>query len=77
MGDALALWSSAAEVLREQVSDAVWMSTFAEVVPDEVPGGLVLSVPNRWTKERIEERHLDAVRGALADVGADDATVVV
>jgi chromosomal replication initiator protein len=77
MGDALGVWSDAAEVLREQVSDAVWMSTFAEVVPDEIPGGLLLSVPNRWTKERIEERHLDAVRAALADIGIADASVVV
>ena len=77
MGDALAVWTAASDVLREQVSEAVWMSTFAEVVPDEVPGGLVLSVPNRWTKERIEERHLDAVRGALCDIGISDATIVV
>jgi chromosomal replication initiator protein len=77
VGDALAVWSAAADVLRAQVSEAVWMSTFAEVVPDEVPGGLTLSVPNRWTKERIEERHLDAVRDALATVGVTDAVVVV
>jgi chromosomal replication initiator protein len=77
VGDALAVWTAAADVLRAQVSEAVWMSTFAEVVPDEVPGGLTLSVPNRWTKERIEERHLDAVRDALATVGVTDAVVVV
>jgi chromosomal replication initiator protein len=77
VGDALAVWNAAADVLRGQVSDAVWMSTFAEVVPDEVTGGLLLSVPNRWTKERIEERHLDAVRAALADVGAADGAVLV
>jgi chromosomal replication initiator protein len=77
VGDALSLWTSAADVLREQVSDAVWTTTFAEVVPDEVPGGLVLGVPNRWTKDRIEERHLDALRAALADVGVADPVVVV
>jgi chromosomal replication initiator protein len=77
VGDALSLWTSAADVLREQVSDAVWTTTFAEVVPDEVPGGLVLAVPNRWTKDRIEERHLDALRAALADVGVADPVVVV
>jgi chromosomal replication initiator protein len=77
LGDALAVWTAAADVLRSQVSDAVWMSTFAEVVPDEVPGGLRLSVPNRWTKDRIEERHLDAVRGALADIGQGESVVLV
>jgi len=77
VGDALAVWAAAADVLRGQVSDAVWMSTFAEVVPDEVPGGLMLSVPNRWTKERIEERHLDAVRAALADIGVSEPVIAV
>jgi chromosomal replication initiator protein len=77
MGDALAVWSAASEVLRGQLSDAVWMSTFARVVPDEAAGGIVLAVPNRWTKDRIEERHLDAVRAALVDVGVPEPDVVV
>ncbi|MBA2280851.1 MAG: chromosomal replication initiator protein DnaA [Acidimicrobiia bacterium] len=77
MADALAIWNAASEVLRREVSDAVWMSTFAEVVPDDHPDGLVLAVPNRWTKERIEERFLDVVRAALADVGTPAAELVV
>lgn len=77
MGDALAWWSAAADVLRSQVSEGVWNSTFAEVVPDAVPGGIVLSVPNRWAKERIEERHLDAVRAALADAGVTEPLVAI
>ena len=71
------VWSAASEVLRGQLSDAVWMSTFAEVVPADGSGGIVLAVPNRWTKDRIEERHLDAVRAALADVGVAETDVVV
>jgi chromosomal replication initiator protein len=77
MADALAIWNAASEVLRREVSDAVWMSTFAEVIPDDHPDGLVLAVPNRWTKERIEERFLDVVRAALADVGMPGADLVV
>jgi hypothetical protein len=77
MGDAIGVWNAASEVLRGQLSDSVWMSTFAEVVPLEAAGGFVLAVPNRWTKDRIEERHLDAVRAALSDVGVADTDVVV
>jgi chromosomal replication initiator protein len=58
-------------VLREQVSEAVWLSSFAEAsalrIHDE---RLVLSVPSPWVKERIESRYLEMVRAALADVGA-------
>jgi chromosomal replication initiator protein len=65
------LWTACADVLREQVSEAVWLSSFAEVTPLEADAGaLVVSVPSHWVKERIESRYLDLVRAALADVGA-------
>ena len=65
------LWTACADVLREQVSEAVWLSSFAEITPltgDE--SLLVLAVPSPWVKERIETRYLEMVRAALADVGA-------
>jgi chromosomal replication initiator protein len=71
VSDAQLLWTSCAGVLREQVSEAVWLSSFAEAsalrIDDE---RLVLSVPSPWVKERIESRYLEMVRAALADVGA-------
>ena len=71
VGDAQHLWTACANVLREQVSDAVWQSTFALVEPvscaDEV---LVIAVPSAWVKERIETRYADLVRHALGDVEA-------
>ncbi|MEY2453541.1 MAG: chromosomal replication initiator protein [Acidimicrobiaceae bacterium] len=71
MGDAQLLWTSCAEVLREQVSEAVWLSSFAETSALRIDDDrLVLSVPSPWVKERIESRYLEMVRAALADVGA-------
>ncbi len=71
MGDAQLLWTSCAEVLREQVSEAVWLSSFAEASALRIDDGrLVLSVPSPWVKERIESRYLEMVRAALVDVGA-------
>ncbi|MEY2460390.1 MAG: chromosomal replication initiator protein [Acidimicrobiaceae bacterium] len=71
VSEAQLLWTSCAGVLREQVSEAVWLSSFAEAsalrIDDE---RLVLSVPSPWVKERIESRYLEMVRAALADVGA-------
>ena len=71
VGDAQLLWTSCAEVLREQVSEAVWLSSFAETSALRIDDDrLVLSVPSPWVKERIESRYLEMVRAALADVGA-------
>jgi len=65
------LWTTCAGVLREQVSEAVWLSSFANVTALSDDGTcLVLSVPSHWVKERIEGRYLEMVRAALADVGA-------
>jgi len=65
------LWTACAGVLREQVSEAVWLSSFANVTALADDGArLVLSVPSPWVKERIETRYLEMVRAALADVGA-------
>ncbi|MGI8662206.1 MAG: chromosomal replication initiator protein DnaA [Acidimicrobiales bacterium] len=80
VGDAQLLWNSCATLLREQVSDAVWQSTFALVEPLGCDGELLqLAVPSAWVKERIETRYADLVRHALVDVHAEgtDLDVVV
>jgi chromosomal replication initiator protein len=77
-GDAQLLWKACAELLREQVSDGVWSVSFAGIEPLEVDDGLLtLSVPAPWVKVRIEERYLDLVRGALADVGAPGVDIAL
>jgi chromosomal replication initiator protein len=67
------LWTACAEVLREQVSEAVWLTTFNGAEPVAlVEHGLVLAVPSSVVKDRIEGRYLTLVRSALSDVGAGD-----
>src|SRR3954452_6235563 len=76
VGEAQLLWTACATVLREQVSEAVWLSSFAEASALRVDADrFVLSVPSPWGKERIESRYLDLVRAALADVGADSYAI--
>ena len=71
VGEAQLLWTQCAAILREQVSEAVWLSSFAETTALRVDDDqLVLSVPSPWVKERIESRYLEMVRAALSDVGA-------
>jgi chromosomal replication initiator protein len=71
--DAEILWKSCAELLREQVSEAVWLTSFNGVEPISLADDLlVLAVPSSVVKERIEARYLTVVKGALADAGAPD-----
>jgi chromosomal replication initiator protein len=74
--DVHALWENCATVLRTQVSEAVWHSSFNSVTPVAVENDeLVLLVPSSLVKERIEGRWLELVRGAISDAGAPDIDV--
>ena len=60
-------WDRCAEMLRPQVSGAVWAMAFQDArqldLTDEC---LVLAVPSTVAKERIEARYLSLVHDALA-----------
>jgi chromosomal replication initiator protein len=78
VADAQVLWKSCADVVREQVSDAVWQSSFAEIVAHtDEQDRLVLAVPSPWVRERIESRYRDLIEAALSDVGASGTDIVV
>ena len=74
--DAELLWKACAEVLRSQVSDAVWLTCFHAATPLSSDGTtFVLGVPSNMFKDRIENRYLGLVEGALADIGAPNRTL--
>lgn len=78
MGEAQILWTACGEVLREQVSETVWSSTFSDVVAvNGSEAELALAVPSPWVKDRIETRYLHLIRAALSDVGATGVDVRV
>ncbi|MGI9608605.1 MAG: chromosomal replication initiator protein DnaA [Acidimicrobiales bacterium] len=82
------MWVTCAELIRAQVSDVVWNTTFhgleaIDLTDDE----LVVAVPSRVVKERIESRYIGIVTEALhevstnpiemrIDVRADDQTLL-
>ena len=73
-----AVWQATAQVLRAQVSEAVWFSTFNDAVPvadDKM--SLRIQVPNTYVKERILTRYMSLVRDALNEVGATDRELLV
>lgn len=72
------LWTACAEVLREQVSEAVWLTTFNAAEPLGLEDDMLrLAVPSSVVKDRIEGRYLTLVRSALADAGASDLELTI
>jgi chromosomal replication initiator protein len=76
--DADVLWGSCADILRAQVSEAVWLTSFNGAQPLGLDGGvLTLAVPSTVVKERIEGRYLALVRDALSEAGADEVALAI
>jgi chromosomal replication initiator protein len=74
--DAQKLWDACAEVLRTQVSDAVWLMSFQTAQPIGLDGDrLMLGVPSSVARERIESRYLGLVEAALDDAGFPGVSV--
>ena len=72
------LWTACARALREQVSDAVWLTTFSMVDPlARHEGVLTVAVPSTIVKDRIESRYLTLVDGAMADIGEAGTTLQI
>ena len=64
------LWTAVAQLLRAQVSEAVWFSTFQDVTAlDSDVSTLRVSAPNSHTRDRILSRYLPLVRDALEEIG--------
>lgn len=64
------VWAEVSAALRQQVSDAVWQSTFQDVEPVAVSDDLVtLGVPSQLLRQRIEQRYLGLLEAALEDAG--------
>ena len=78
MSDYEQLWTAVAQLLRAQVSEAVWFSTFQDVVPLESDQfELRVSAPNTHLRDRIMSRYLPLVRDALEEIGASNRVFVV
>jgi len=71
VNEAQRLWDECAGILRAQVSEPVWLTSFEAARAVAFDGGtLTLAVPSFLAKERIEGRYLSMVRDALDEIGA-------
>ncbi len=70
------LWTSASELLRSQVSEGVWQSTFAQLSPVELTADrLVLGMPNGIIRDRLDGRYRPLVEDAVTEAAGQDLRV--
>ena len=73
-----AVWNATAQLLKAQVSEGVWFSTFNDVVAvtsdDE---SLRLQVPNAHVRDRIVTRYRPLVIDALDEIGESDRELII
>ncbi len=69
VSEAQRLWTAASQLLRAQVSETVWLSTFQDVEAVSLEESrLVLAVPSSHVRDRIDGRYLPLVRDALDEI---------
>lgn len=72
------VWNATQQLLRAQVSEGVWFSTFNDVVAlASDDSSLRLQVPNAHVRDRIISRYRPLVLDALDEIGESDRTLVV
>lgn len=78
MNEAQRLWDECAGILRGQVSEPVWLTSFEAAHAVSLDGSvLTVAVPSFLAKERIEGRYMAIVRDALLDIGADHLELAI
>lgn len=78
MNDAETVWSDCAALLRDQVSGAVWNSSFQNVEPTGFDGRrLTLGFPSSIVRDRVHDRYLGLLRANLVEAGHGDVDVVL
>ena len=74
MSDQVEAWASISHLLRAQLNESVWFSTFSDVTPinDPASSNVVIAVPNSLNRERIMTRYLGLITDAMSDLGMSD-----
>ena len=76
MNDTEDLWTSCADALREQVSDAIWQAYLSGVTPVSIEGEhIVLGVPNKLIRDRVESRFLGLIQDTVTGTLGRDVVV--
>jgi chromosomal replication initiator protein len=67
------VWTAVAQLLRAQLTESVWYSTFHDVAPIvDDSRDLVVTVPSTLARDRIMNRYLPIITEAMHDLGQSD-----
>ena len=73
-----AVWNATAQLLKAQVSEGVWYSTFNDVIAvTSDNASLRLQVPNAHVRDRIVTRYRPLVIDALDEIGESDRELII
>ncbi len=74
VSDQQEVWTAVAQLLRAQLTESVWFSTFSEVTPqiDDDHSQLIIQVPSTLARERILTRYQPLITDAMAEIGVSD-----
>ena len=74
MSDQYEVWTAVAQLLRAQLTESVWYSTFSEVVPqlDDDNTTLVIQVPSTLARDRILTRYQPLITDAMSEIGVGE-----
>lgn len=69
MDDATELWARCSKVIRGQVSEAAWQTSFVGITPSEIRADvLILNVPGGLLRDRINAKFLPLIASAVSEV---------
>ncbi|MDH5294532.1 MAG: chromosomal replication initiator protein DnaA, partial [Acidimicrobiia bacterium] len=78
MDDVDDLWTTCASAIRAQVSEVVWQTTFLDLEARAIDQDrLLLAVPSKLVKDRIEARYLPILNAAVAEATTQDLEVTI
>ncbi|PIE31479.1 MAG: hypothetical protein CSA55_05565, partial [Ilumatobacter coccineus] len=70
MSDQQTAWTGIAQLLRAQLTESVWYSTFCDAVPvvNHSSDEIVIKVPNTLAHDRIMTRYRGLITDAMSDL---------
>ena len=78
MNEPAHIWNACATTIQNQVSDAVWQSTFRNVQPYELhDDGLLIHVPSSIVRDRIERRYRSLIEDVLEEVTGQPLKMII
>ena len=76
--DIQSIWATCRGLLRSQVSEAVWLTSFRDLLVSEITSEkTVLIAPSAVIRDRVMNRYLPMVQAALYEAGAQNTNIQI